>query len=88
MDSMGWILLLAVVAGAVWLWWRRGNSAEVAPKPRAAAPAASQDRRRGPRRVTGSRRENFRMGADETDRRSGQDRRKRNAGWDDDVGGR
>lgn len=87
MDAAGWIMLVAVVlvAYGAFTWWRRGvaaGTAKIAPskKPR--------DKRRGPRRVNSSRREAFRMGKDDNERRSGQDRRDRKPGWEDDAGKR
>ena len=84
MDVASWVMLAAavflVVAGIV--WWRR-NARDDAPRKEARVPVKPRDRRRGPRRINTSRRESFRMGKDDNDRRKGGDRRDRKPGWDD-----
>jgi len=84
MDSTGWMLLVLatlIFAGVALLLRSRVKS----PPMREAAPAKPRDRRLGPRRIKASRREAFRMGQDDTDRRSGEDRRHREPGWNDGV---
>jgi hypothetical protein len=85
MDAAGWMLLgaLALVAYGGIAWWRRRSASAAAT--RTATPAKPRDKRRGPRRIKSSRRESFRMGKDENERRSGQDRRDRKPGWTDDT---
>ncbi len=82
MDEASWMMLAAVVflVLAAIFWWRRR-----ARDPVTAAPPKPRDKRRGPRRINTSRRESFRMGKDDNDRRKGEDRRNRKPGWNDDT---
>ncbi len=72
-----WLVVLGAVAAVGLLWWRRRAARD------AAANAKPRERRRGPRRVRSSRRESFRMGDDDNDRRGERDRRAPKPGWDD-----
>lgn len=84
MDSTGWMLLVAatlIFAGLVLWWIRRVKPAQKS----ATTPTEPRERRRGPRRVKASRREAFRMGKEDSDRRLGEDRRHRTPGWSDDA---
>ncbi len=82
MDDESWVLLAVAVimmlAGIV-MWRVRARSQ--AARAAGARPLKPRDKRRGPRRINTSRRESFRMGKDDNDRRSGEDRRQRKPGW-------
>lgn len=89
MDDASWMLLATavflVLAGIV-MWRLRARSQ--AARAASAGPPKPRDKRRGPRRINNSRRESFRMGNDDNDRRKGDDRRQRKPGWNDDPGKR
>jgi len=81
MDDASWMMLVAgllAVATAIALWRRARRQSS-----RATGVVKPREKRRGQRRVN-FRRESFRMGKDDNDRRSGVDRRNRKPGWDDD----
>jgi len=85
MDDTSWMLLATVVlmilvATVLWRTRARRQAARAA----AAGPLKPRDKRRSARRVN-SRRESFRMGEDDNDRRSGDDRRQGKPGWGDDA---
>ena len=87
MESESLMLLVAValIGSGLLLWSRR--RAKAAADARSVVRKTPRDKRRGPRRLN-SRREGFRMGKDDNERRSDKDRRQRKPGWDNDPGNR
>lgn len=89
MDMAAWVMVgVAVLLGGAAIWWWRRRAMTAAKAAAVIAPKGPRDKRRGPRRVKSSRRESFRMGKEDNDRRSGDDRRNRKPGWDGDAGKR
>ena len=88
MDDASWMMLATAVllVGVAIVMWRLRARSQAA-RAAAAGPLKPRDKRRSPRRVN-SRRETFRIGKDDNDRRSGDDRRRRKPGWHDDPGKR